>query len=68
MYSAALDRQQARQGALSQVLSRFFNGSREALVMDLLGHEEVGADEIARVKALLDRHDTSAPAPGRRRA
>lgn len=68
VYSAALDRQQARQGALSQVLSRFFNGSREALVMDLLGHEEVGADEIARVKALLDRHDTSAPAPGRRRA
>lgn len=55
VYSAVLDRQQARRGALSLMLSRFFNGSREALVMDLLGHEDVDADELARVKALLER-------------
>jgi BlaI family transcriptional regulator, penicillinase repressor len=55
VYSAIVDRQQARRGALSHLLSRFFNGSREALVMDLLGHEDVDADELARVKALLDR-------------
>ncbi len=66
VYSALLDRLQARRGALTQVLARFFNGSREALVMDLLGHEEVGVDEIEKVKALLDRH-TPAPAPRRRR-
>ena len=34
VYSAVVDRQQARRGALSMVLSRFFNGSREALLMD----------------------------------
>jgi BlaI family transcriptional regulator, penicillinase repressor len=65
VYSPVVDRQQARRGALSNLLSRFFNGSREALVMDLLGHEEVDADEIARVKALLDRH--AGTRAGRRR-
>ncbi len=67
VYSAVLDRQQARRGALSQLLMRFFNGSREALVVDLLGHEDVGTDEIEKVKALLDRH-TPAAVPKRRRA
>jgi BlaI family penicillinase repressor len=65
VYSAVVDRQQARRGALSHVLSRFFNGSREALVMDLLGHEDVGPDEIARVKQLLERQ-TATPAGKRR--
>lgn len=60
VYSAVVDRQQARRGALSLMLSRFFNGSREALVMDLLGHEDVDADEIARVKALIERASRSA--------
>src|SRR4051812_30420576 len=64
VYSALLDRQQARRGALTQVLARFFNGSREALVMDLLGHEDVGTDEIEKVKALLDRHTPVAAAKG----
>lgn len=55
VYSAVNDRQQARRGALSQLLTRFFNGSREALVMDLLGHDDVDGDELARVKALIER-------------
>ncbi len=63
VYSAVVDRQQARRGALSQVLSRFFNGSREELVMDLLGHEDIDAEELDRVKALLERQ----PGPGTRR-
>ncbi len=67
VYSALLDRQQARRGALTHVLARFFNGSREALVMDLLGHEDVGTDEIAKVKALLDRHPGAAAIPRGRR-
>ncbi len=55
VYSAVVDRQQARRGALSQLLSRFFNGSREQLVMDLLGHEDVDGEELQKVKALLER-------------
>lgn len=56
VYSALIDRQEARRGAITQILSRFFNGSREELVMDLLGHEGVDAKEIARVRHLLDQH------------
>jgi len=65
VYSAILDRQQARQGALSQVLSRFFNGSRADLVMDLFGHEQANAEELARVRALLERHTPRRPGKGR---
>jgi predicted transcriptional regulator len=65
VYSALVDRQQARRGALSLVLSRFFNGSREELVMDLFGHEQVGADEVEKVKALLD--EAAARPAGKRR-
>jgi predicted transcriptional regulator len=65
VYSPLVDRRQARRGALSLVLARFFNGSREALVMDLFGHEDVDAGELARVRALLDAHE---PAPKGRRA
>lgn len=65
VYAAVVDRQQARRGALSHILFRFFNGSREALVQDLLGHEDVSADELARVRALLD--EQVSPLKGRRR-
>ena len=66
VYSAVVDRQQARRGALSHLLSRFFNGSREELVMDLLGHEEVDAEELEKVKALLDRQSADGPVRKRR--
>jgi BlaI family penicillinase repressor len=61
VYSALVDRRQARRGALSHLLSRFFNGSREELVMDLFGHEEVDAHELAKIKALLERQSTDGP-------
>lgn len=61
VYSAVVDRQQARRGALSHLLSRFFDGSREELVMDLFGHEEVDADELEKIKALLDRQTSDGP-------
>lgn len=65
VYSPLVDRSQARRGALSHLLSRFFGGSREALVMDLLGHEDVDAAEIARVKALLEQHGQTPKGKGR---
>ena len=55
VYSAVIDREQARRSALSALLSRFFDGSREQLVTDLFGHEGITTDEVAKVKALLDR-------------
>lgn len=53
-FAPIVNRVQARRGALTHVLARFFNGSREELLMDLLGHEDVDAEQLEQVKALLD--------------
>jgi predicted transcriptional regulator len=65
VYSAVVNREQARRGALSLLLSRFFNGSREELLLDLFGREELDADELRNVKALLDRHAGARPRKAR---
>jgi len=66
-YAPIINRTQARRGALTQLLSRFFNGSREELVMDLLGHEDVDPQQLEQVKALLNDAAAGNPKPARRR-
>ena len=64
-YSPVVDHTEARRGALSQLLSRFFNGSREMLVMDLLGHEDVSDTQLQKVRELLESAPPDAvPAAG----
>lgn len=53
VYLPVVDRSQARQRAVSQLVARFFNGSPEALVLDLLGHEHPTEDERTRIRHLL---------------
>jgi BlaI family transcriptional regulator, penicillinase repressor len=65
-YAPIVNRVEARRGALTHLLSRFFNGSREQLVMDLLGHDNVDADQLAQVKTLLNDAAVGAK-PGKRR-
>src|SRR4249920_985406 len=55
VYLPVVDRSQAQRSAVSHLLSRFFNGSPEALVLDLLGHDRVDDDERRRVRELVDR-------------
>lgn len=56
VYLPLVDPSQARRRALSQVLSRFFNGSPEALVLDLLGHEQITDEERQRVRQLINEN------------
>jgi predicted transcriptional regulator len=56
VYSPIVDKTQARRGALSQVLSRFFNGSPSELMVDLLGHDDVNPAELAKVRSLIEHH------------
>jgi predicted transcriptional regulator len=65
-YAPIVNRVEARRGALTHLLSRFFNGSREQLVMDLLGHDDIDADQLAQVKTLLNDAAVAAK-PGKRR-
>ena len=53
-YRPVVDQREARQSALSQVLNRFFNDSPRLLVLDLLGHERTDADELRRVRELIE--------------
>jgi BlaI family transcriptional regulator, penicillinase repressor len=52
-YLPLVEQREARQSALSQILHRFFDDSRELLVLDLLGHEQTNSEELRRVRELL---------------
>jgi predicted transcriptional regulator len=54
-YIPVVEQREARYGALSQVLNRFFDDSPRLLVLDLLGHERTDADELRRVRELIER-------------
>ena len=55
VYQPVVDRQQAQKNVIGYLLKRFFNNSPELLVVNLLEHEEVGADEIKRLKRLIEK-------------
>ena len=55
VYVPMIERGEARRHALSQLLTRFFDGSRELLVLDLLGHEKASPEDVARFRELIDR-------------
>jgi len=55
IYRPLLDRQQAQKNVLGYLLKRFFNNSPELLVVNLLEHEEVGSNEIKRLKHLIEK-------------
>ena len=55
IYRPLVDRQQAQKNVLGYLLKRFFNNSPELLVVNLLEHEEVGSNEIKRLKHLIEK-------------
>jgi predicted transcriptional regulator len=52
----AIGRADARRGALSHLLSRFFDGSAELLVLNLLGGDEPAPEDVQRVRELIGRN------------
>jgi len=48
-------RHEARRGALTHLLTRFFDDSPELLVLNLLGRDDADDDEIQQVRALIAR-------------
>jgi predicted transcriptional regulator len=57
VYEPAVDRQQARHGAVHHLLSRFFNNSPELLVTNLLRDEKITGKELSRLKKLIAEHE-----------
>ncbi len=54
IYRPLIDRQNACHSAVKQLVSRFFDDSPELLVLNILEHEEVGAEELKRLKAMIE--------------
>ena|SRR5215510_10845789 len=55
VYRPLINRQQAQQSVIGYLLKRFFNNSPELLVVNLLEHEDVGPDEIKRLRQMIEK-------------
>ena len=53
-YFARVQRQQARRSALSRTLDHVFEGSREALLTQLVSDPDLTEEDIRRLRRLLD--------------
>ena len=55
IYRPLVDRQQAQKSVIGYLLKRFFNNSPELLVVNLLEHDDVGPDEVKRLKRMIEK-------------
>jgi predicted transcriptional regulator len=56
-YVPVVGRKQASDSALKHFMSRFFGGSAEALVLNLLEQDEIDAQELKRIKERILKSD-----------
>jgi predicted transcriptional regulator len=54
VYRPVIGRDQARQSAVSHLVRRFFDGSRDQLMLRLLEDRGIGAREMKRVRRLIE--------------
>lgn len=57
-YHAAIEPQSARKSALRHLTGKLFKGSAELLFTHLVSDQKLSADEVRRMRALLDAHDS----------
>ena len=55
VYMPKVDRKDATRFEVSHLVSRFFGNSHEQLVLNILEESEIDAEELARVRQLLER-------------
>jgi predicted transcriptional regulator len=55
VYTAAVDRKDATRFEVRHLVSRFFGNSDELLVLNILEEKSIDADELARLRQLLER-------------
>jgi BlaI family penicillinase repressor len=57
VYHAIVDQSTARRSVVRYLVSRFFNGSPGELVLNVLNDEELDAEEVARLRRLIEEAD-----------
>jgi predicted transcriptional regulator len=54
VYTAKIDRKDASRSEIRHLVSRFFGNSHEQLVLNILEEGSIDAEELARVRQLLE--------------
>ena len=54
VYHPVVARDEARRSVVKYMMSRFFEDSPELLVLNILEHEEIDAEELARLKRMVE--------------
>lgn len=57
VYMAKVDRKDATRFEVSHLVSRFFGNSPEKLLLNILEDQSIDAEELARLKQLLERSE-----------
>lgn len=57
VYEPLIDRNQACRSAVKHIVSRFFMGSPELLVLNILQNEDVDPKELKRLKKLVEESE-----------
>ena len=65
IYRPCVAEHEASRSEVRHVLSRFFGNSRERLLLSLLGDDEVSAEELERLRALIGTAAPDVNAAGR---
>ena len=55
LYSPTVAEHEASRSEIKHMLQRFFGNSRERLLLSVLGDEEIDAEELQRLRALIAR-------------
>jgi predicted transcriptional regulator len=57
IYEPVIGRQEATRSEIQHLVGRFFRNSHEALVLNILQDEELDADQLKRLREMLERSD-----------
>ena len=61
IYIPVVEREQAEQSAVDQLVNRFFNNSAGNLALKLVESKELDKTELARLKALIEQYEDGSP-------
>lgn len=57
IYRPLIDRQRARRSAIRHIIGSLFNDSPELLMLNILEHEKVSAEELKRLKDAINQFE-----------
>jgi BlaI family penicillinase repressor len=58
VYTPLVGQKEATRSEIRHLVSRFFKNSHEQLVLNLLEDQGIGAEEIGRLRQMLDQKDS----------